>query len=209
MSLLTVENIKQIQKLFNPDNEDSDSDQGEERPGTGANQLGPGSIGEPKRAKPKKKTLGDPEEHVKASSYAPLKETSNEEPKTLEEWEKQQEIECSNFLETRPRPEYKISYKQTLATEDLFLQMGGKTPSSCSCESMVVEVFLTGETVGIQHIDLAVEEQQIIVQSPKYYLKLALPHAIDPDKGNAAWLSDEKILKLTLKMVREFDYVNF
>lgn len=152
----------------------------------------------------------NPDEHVKRCSYAPLQEQESTEPSTIEEWEKQQEDQCANLLESRPQPEYKISYKQTVGTEDLFLQLNGKTPSTASCENMIVEVFLTDEKgVGIHHIDLTVREQQILVKSPKYFLDLQLPHRIDPDKGNAAWLSKEKNLKLTLKMEREYDFVNF
>lgn len=147
---------------------------------------------------------------MKTCSYAPLQKEQTTEPKTIEEFEKQLETECENLLESRPTPEYKISYKQTVGTEDLFLQMSGKTPSTSSCENMIVEVFLSDEIgVGIHHIDLTVQEQRILVKSPKYFLDLQLPHKVDPDKGNAAWLSEEKVLKLTLKMEREYDFVNF
>ena len=33
---------------------------------------------------------------------------------------------------------YDIIYKQAVTTEDMFLQMSNKTPSSVSCEDMVV-----------------------------------------------------------------------
>lgn len=210
--MLSVDNIKQLKKLFRPEDAgtDSEDDGQEQQPGnaTGMGQLGPGDIGgSTQRAK---KVSQSPDEHVKPCSYAPLeKKPDPEVPKSIEEWERLQETECENLLESRPHPEYKISYKQTVATEDLYLQMSGKTASTSSCENMVVEVFLTGETVGIQHIDLTVQEQAIKVSSPKYFLNLHLPHKIDPDRGNAAWLSEEKILKLTLKLVREFDFVNF
>lgn len=172
--------------------------------------LGPGDIGSSSKPKHKKKQNQNPEDHVKTCSYAPLQKEQTTEPKTIEEFEKQLETECENLLESRPTPEYKISYKQTVGTEDLFLQMSGKTPSTSSCENMIVEVFLSDEIgVGIHHIDLTVQEQRILVKSPKYFLDLQLPHKVDPDKGNAAWLSEEKVLKLTLKMEREYDFVNF
>ncbi|XP_039433060.1 dynein axonemal assembly factor 6 [Culex pipiens pallens] len=204
--MLSVDNIKQLKKLFRPEDGSDSEDDGHDG---GVGQLGPGDIGGSSQ-RAKEKAPEHPDEHVKPCSYAPLeKKPEPELPKSVEEWERLQEVECENLLESRPRPEYKITYKQTVATEDLYLQMSGKTASTSSCESMVVEVFLTGETVGIQHIDLTVQEQGIKVRSPKYFLDLHLPHKIDPDRGNAAWLSEEKILKLTLKLVREFDFVNF
>lgn len=204
--MLGVDNIKQLKKLFRPEDGSDSEDDGLEA--TGMGQLGPGDIGgSSQRAK---KVPLNPDEHVKPCSYAPLEKKPDPElPKSIEEWERQQEADCENLLESRPRPEYKISYKQTVATEDLYLQMSGKTASTASCENMVVEVFLTGETVGIQHFELTVLEQSIKVRSPKYFLDLHLPYKIVPDRGNAAWLSEEKILKLTLKLVREFDFVNF
>ncbi|XP_065080444.1 dynein axonemal assembly factor 6 [Ochlerotatus camptorhynchus] len=209
--MLGADGMKQLQKLLKSGNGESDSeDENEAFRAGGAQQLGPGDIGALKSAKQKKKHNEKPDEHVKSCSYAPLQKPESTGPNTIEEWEKQQEAECENLLESRPQPEYKISYKQTVGTEDLFLQMNGKTPSTASCENMIVEVFLTGEKgVGIHHIDLTVREQQVLVKSPKYFLDLQLPHRIDPDKGNAAWLSEEKILKLTLKMEREYDFVNF
>lgn len=209
--MLGADAMKQLQKLLKPGNGASDSEDEDETVRHGdAQHFGPGDIGPTKSSKQKKKHTENSEEHVKTCSYTPLPKLEPTGPKTLEEWEKQQETESANLLESRPQPEFKITYKQTVGTEDLFLQMNGKTPSTASCENMIVEVFLTDEKgVGIQHIDLAVREQRILVKSPKYFLDLQLPHRINPDKGNAAWLSDEKILKLTLKMEREYDFVNF
>lgn len=210
MSLLGTENIKLLKKLFASGEDDGSGSEAEDNdpaPG-GAHTMGPGDIGQ-NNSKPKKSASEVPGEHIKKCTYAAAEDSASKEPRSLDEWERQQEKQREALLESRPRPDYKISYKQTVATEDLYLQMSGKTPSTASCEAMVVEIFLTGETVGIHHIDLTVEEQRIVVQSPKYHLNLQLPHKVDPDKGNAAWFSDEKILKLTLTMVREFDFVNF
>lgn len=38
----------------------------------------------------------------------------------------------------RIEPEYDISYKQKITTEDVFLQMGNKSPATASCEEMIV-----------------------------------------------------------------------
>ena len=35
---------------------------------------------------------------------------------------------------------YEILYKQAVTSEDMFLQMGNKTPLTSSCEDMVVSV---------------------------------------------------------------------
>ncbi|XP_055542288.1 dynein axonemal assembly factor 6 [Wyeomyia smithii] len=203
MSLLGAENIKLLKKLFISPNADSDSE--DDSPKENVKHMGPGDIGS---AKTSKRSDGNTENLVERNTYKPL-DVETYQPKTLEEWEHQQEQEGDALLESRPSPDYRISYKQTVCTEDLYLQMNGKTPSTASCESMVVEIFLAGETVGIQHIDLSVQEQCVVVKSPKYFLKLQLPHRVNPDKGNAAWFLEDKTLKLTLKMERDLDFVNF
>ncbi len=38
---------------------------------------------------------------------------------------------------------YEMHYKQRVTTEDVFLQMGNKNPSSASCEDLVVSLTLT------------------------------------------------------------------
>jgi len=37
---------------------------------------------------------------------------------------------------------YEMHYKQRVTTEDVFLQMGNKNPSSASCEDLVVSLRL-------------------------------------------------------------------
>ena len=37
---------------------------------------------------------------------------------------------------------YEMHYKQRVTTEDVFLQMGNKNPSSASCEALVVNIQL-------------------------------------------------------------------
>ncbi|KAI4793055.1 hypothetical protein KUCAC02_032957 [Chaenocephalus aceratus] len=42
----------------------------------------------------------------------------------------------------RPQPEYEIILKQSVGTEDIFLGLNGKDPSSMCCESMLVKIKL-------------------------------------------------------------------
>lgn len=112
-------------------------------------------------------------------------------------------------METRKRPEYKISYKQAVTTEDIYLQMGNKNAATMSCEDMVIQIELPEEIVGIEEMDLSVTKTDIDLKTSIYRLRLPLTHNINPDKGKASYNSETKILTLTLRMDREFDYVNF
>jgi hypothetical protein len=42
------------------------------------------------------------------------------------------------------QPEYEIVYKQKVTSEDIYLQMGNKTPATASCEDMIVKIKLPG-----------------------------------------------------------------
>lgn len=56
--------------------------------------------------------------------------------------------------------------------------MGNKTPSSASCENLVVEIYLPDEQ-DFTKIQLNLKAQAIDLRSPIHFLHLGLPHAID------------------------------
>ncbi|XP_031638736.1 protein PIH1D3 [Contarinia nasturtii] len=130
-------------------------------------------------------------------------------PKTLFEWERQEALVNDTELEDRLTPEYRIVYKQSVTPEDMYLQIGNKTAATASCEEMCLEIILPNETVGIDRMQLDVTTNEIDLQTPMYRLKLPLTQPTDPDRGKAHWDSNEKILRLTLRMKREYDFINF
>lgn len=127
----------------------------------------------------------------------------------LDEWERQEALVNDTELEDRQTPEYRIVYKQTVTPEDIYLQMGNKTAATSSCEEMCLEVQLPNETVSIDRMQLDVKPNEIDLQTPVYRLKLPLTQLVDPDHGKANWDCDAKILRLTLRMKREYDFINF
>lgn len=188
-----------LQQLLNPDNEDE-------------------SVSEviPRKAAAKIATQNPPVQTIPGQAAAGGSSTATStsitvgQPQTIEEWERQEELLNDAVLETRPRPEYKIIYKQAVRTEDIYLQMGNKTPATASCEEMTIKIAMPNETVtDISRMQLDVAANAIDLQTPQYRLKLPLVQAINPDKGQAAWDADKKVLTLVLVMAREFDYVNF
>ena len=65
----------------------------------------------------------------------------------------------------RQRPAYEILHGQHVGTEDVYLGMSEKTPSSLHCDRMVVKVRLPGERLA--DIDLDVTEQKVTLRSPR------------------------------------------
>lgn len=198
MSYEDVNSIRLLKFLFDQCCEADSSDSENESDLVGASShLTPASIGAKKCEV--KKTLENPF-LVKVEA-----ETAVE---SMKEWEKQQSDD-NELLESRKQPDFTITYRQAVTTEDMFLAMGLKTPATSSCEDMIVEIFLRDDVVKIDQMDLKVEDVSINLQTPVYFLKLSLPHKIHPKKGRAEFDSDKKVLKLTLHMNREYDFVNF
>ncbi|KAK2575841.1 hypothetical protein KPH14_007216 [Odynerus spinipes] len=107
----------------------------------------------------------------------------------------------------REVPEYEIKFKQSVKTEDVFLNMGFKTPGTASCEWLSVSIKLPQEVQ--EKIELSVDPEAIDVRSPRYRLHLPTPHKVDPNASHAKWHGDTHTLELTLRLVRELDDVNF
>lgn len=85
--------------------------------------------------------------------------------------------------------------------------MGGKTTSTASCEDIVITVELPGEKR--QNVDLKITRDKLDLTSPRFRLNIPLPHPVDPQQGTAEFDSAAENIKITLRMDREFDYVNF
>lgn len=85
--------------------------------------------------------------------------------------------------------------------------MGAKNPSTASCESMTLTIYLPGEEH--HNIDLKVTKERLDMTSTNYRLGIPLPHPVDPQLGDAKWDKEHEKLIVTLTMNREFDFVNF
>ncbi|XP_057326293.1 dynein axonemal assembly factor 6 [Microplitis mediator] len=192
--MMNFNDLKALQELINPPNDDSDSDTDISQ--QGLRKLGPGDIGPLKESPSSSSTnLTGP--------HAPLKSEGDE------IWHSSEATASSSaeLLDPRQVPEYEIKFKQSVTSEDIFLGMGFKTPGSASCEWITVLVKLPGESV--KNVELTVESEFFDIRSPKYRLYLPTPHSIDPNNSSAKWHNDTDTLELTLKLVREFDGINF
>ncbi|XP_061182557.1 dynein axonemal assembly factor 6-like [Saccostrea echinata] len=188
----TADQINSLAQMLKPPDEDSDSDcELDERPST-YGKLGPGQIG------PASKT-DQKSEKVPASKG-----------NSKDIWEENEVPEGSEFdttFDPRPQPEYDMVFKQAVSSEDMFLQMGNKTPSTASCEDMVVKIKLPGTKAA--DLTLDVKSKFLDLRTPKYKLGLHLPHPVDHKSGKAQWDGDKEILNVTLRMQREYDFMNF
>lgn len=101
---------------------------------------------------------------------------------------------------------FEVLYKQRVGTEDVFLGMSDKTPSTLHCDLMVVKIELppvNGRSVASNDIDLDVSEQRLRVSTASYKLSTYLPLKVKHKEGTAQWDGGKGTLTLTLPIVRE------
>ena len=101
----------------------------------------------------------------------------------------------------REVPEFEINYKQHVGAEDIYLGLGNKTPSTITAGYIIVRVQFPGEK--LKDLDLKVEKQKIVAQSPKYRLCTYLPHEVREEDGKAEYDAKSETLKVTLPIIRE------
>eukprot|EP00730_Choanoeca_flexa_P011341 TRINITY_DN2468_c0_g1_i2.p1 TRINITY_DN2468_c0_g1~~TRINITY_DN2468_c0_g1_i2.p1 ORF type:complete len:191 (+),score=25.26 TRINITY_DN2468_c0_g1_i2:87-659(+) len=107
--------------------------------------------------------------------------------------------------DSRPQPEYDVKYKQAVTSEDMYLGMSNRNPSSASCEDIVIEVKLP--QTAYREVVLDVNDRVLDVACPKYRLYLPLPHPVNSKQGAAQWLAKQEILRITLPLNRELEFI--
>jgi hypothetical protein len=100
----------------------------------------------------------------------------------------------------------------------MYLGMSGRDPSSASCEDMVVRphphavcshhqvrIHLPGTAYA--DIQLDVEDTVLDLRAPAFRLSLPLPHRVDSKTGRAQWDAGAGRLDVTLRVLREYDFL--
>lgn len=120
--------------------------------------------------------------------------------------EVQEDGQNYNYDDPRPQPEYDMIFKQSVGTEDIFLGMGTKNPTTACCENLVVKIKLPG--TNIKNVELDVTDKFLDCRTPKWRLGLHLPNKVESKQSKAKWISDKEELHITLLLQREYDFVN-
>ncbi|XP_063793058.1 dynein axonemal assembly factor 6 [Pseudophryne corroboree] len=114
--------------------------------------------------------------------------------------------EFDDSLDPREQPEYEILFKQQVGSEDIFLGMSRKDPSTACCEYMVVRIQLPN--TKSTDVSLDIRKKFLDLRTPKFKLGLHLPHPVNEKNGKAKFMVDREILEVTLAMVRDLDFIN-
>ena len=95
-------------------------------------------------------------------------------------------------------------HKQHVGTEDVYLGLSDKDPSSTHCDALLVKVKLPN--TKFQNVQLDVKgktKQQLVVQAPNWYLSTFLSYPVNKEKGKAQFDSDTNTLSVTLPTIRK------
>ncbi|ETI33742.1 hypothetical protein L914_18847 [Phytophthora nicotianae] len=132
----------------------------------------------------------------------PIGQIRQEDPKAI--WsmdEVPSDDEDDDSFETRARPKFEILYKQSVMTEDVFLGLSDKDPSSAHCEAMVVRVECPNHR--LEDIELDVKRQKLLLLSSKLKLVLHLPYPVCHLEGQAKWDHKSQSLSVSLPIIRD------
>ena len=110
-------------------------------------------------------------------------------------------ILAEDFTDARPRPHYDIFFKQDVYSQDVFLGLGEKTPSSTDCTHMTVKVRFPGHQM--KDLDLDVTKHKLRAESRTHLLSIFLPLPVDHDQGSAKWDAKKDTLIVTLPIIKD------
>ena len=86
-------------------------------------------------------------------------------------------------------------------SQDVFLGLGEKTPSSTDCTHMTVKVRFPGHQM--KDLDLDVTKHKLRAESRTHLLSIFLPHPVDHDQGSAKWDAKKDTLIVTLPIIKD------
>jgi dynein assembly factor 6, axonemal len=102
----------------------------------------------------------------------------------------------------RSSPRYEINYKQIVGTEDVFLGMSDKSPSSSDCTHLVIKIHFPGSSM--KELDLDVTTNRIKAESKTHRLFTYLPQSVDSANGKAKFDAKKEVLTVVLPIIKEY-----
>ena len=96
---------------------------------------------------------------------------------------------------------YDILYGQNVSTEDMYLGMSDRDPSSVHANTMVLVIDLPGEDLSA--LDLDVKARSVELLGKHHRLQAYLPRPVIPEKGKAQWDKAKHQLRVTLVLKEE------
>lgn len=186
LGVSSLQNLQALSALLSPQQEREEDEDCETV--TASAKLGPGHIGP----------------HLKKGTQVVNGKVTN----SKDIWSEEEVAEGSQFddlSDPRPQPEYEVILKQCVGSEDVFLGLSGKDPSSMCCEALLVKIKVPDTKAADLVLDI--KETFLDLRTPKYKLGLHLPHPVHSQEGKAQFFSEREELEVTLLMKRPLDFI--
>ena len=172
--------------------------------------LNPGSLTGKKKeeiAKPRSKiefkvNNRDKNGGMKEELVGEPKKKETDRNKERDIWTEQEvNLQSEDLPDDRIQPDFEVLHKQNVGTEDVFLGLSNRDPSSNWSDGILIKIKLPG--CKLKDIDWDVKQQSIHVQTPGHVLNHILPYKVDKDNGKAQWDQKTETLRLTLPIIRK------
>ena len=183
-------NIAQLQNLLKDPDETNDSSD-DDLDVTTAQKITPGSIA---KKHSKKSEAENPAKPIEKNPNDIWDETEVDEKPIVD------------LSDPRPQPEYDLNFSQNVSSEDMFLQMGYKNPSTACADNLILRIWL--DVNSAKEIDLDVKPEVVDCRTGSHRLTLSLPHPIDEQNSSAKFDLDTSLLTLTLPLNRDLEFLN-
>ncbi|XP_006871129.1 PREDICTED: protein PIH1D3 [Chrysochloris asiatica] len=182
-SFSPVSTLQALSKLLHPE-EDTDVEFEQANFSTTMGATGPGNIGPPQR---------------RESTIIPR--TSVQRCKDIWRSEEVSEgAEHSDIWDIRVTPEYEILFKQQVRTEDVFLGLSRKDPSTACCEDLLVRIKLPNTNPS--DIKMDIKETILDLRTLTKKLLLPFPHPVKCNSAKAVYILESETLEVTVPMKR-------
>lgn len=182
-------NISQLQDLLkDPEEKDESSDDDLD---VTTQKITPGTIAQNTKKPP---VAQNPAEPIERNPNDIWDETEVEEKPIVD------------LSDPRPQPEYDLNFSQNVSSEDMFLQMGYKNPSTACADNLILRIWL--DVKSAKEIDLDVKPEVVDCRTGSHRLTLSLPHPIDEQNSSAKFDLDTSVLTLTLPLNRDLEFLH-
>ncbi|GAB1303165.1 Dynein axonemal assembly factor 6B [Apodemus speciosus] len=179
--------LQALSRLLNPEEEDDfDFEQGQ--CSSTIRAMGPGNIGPPK---------------AKESKAIP-KPRSDENENIWNPEEVPEGAEHDDMWDVREIPDYEIVFQQTVGTEDIYLGLTGKDPSTACCEELVVKIKLPNTSPSEIQIDI--QEMLLDLRTPTKKLLVNFLQPVERNSAKASYIWETETLEVRMTLQRDLDF---
>ncbi|KAL1767028.1 PIH1D3 [Sigmodon hispidus] len=186
-TLSSVSALQALSSLLYPEEEDDlDVEQGQFSSAIGA--MSPGNIGPPKAKEPE----------------AIPKSSDNESENIWNPEEVPEGAEHDDIWDVREIPDYDIVFQQTVGTEDIYLGLTRKDPSTACCQELVVKIKLPDTNPSEIQIDI--QETLLDLRTPKKKLIVNFPQPVECNSAKASYIQEAETLEVRMTLQKEFDF---